>query len=286
MFGFLNIYKPAGMTSHDVVGYVRRITGIKHIGHTGTLDPFAEGVLPVCIGKAARLIEYLNDEKAYIGGVQLGSSTETYDIEGAVVNRSDKKVSFKDIEACLEYFRGDIEQIPPIYSAIKVGGKKLYEYAREGKSINVKPRNVHIDKLEILDFDEKKQRLRLEIECSKGTYIRSIANDIGEKLGVYAHLFSLIRIKAGDFEVENAIKLNDLDNIEKVQLYLINPLDKLHFPIYELSEEEKIKVSNGMPINNKESFSYLSFVALTCENRLVAVAQVDKSVLKCVKVFI
>lgn len=286
MFGFLNIYKPAGMTSHDVVGYVRRITGIKHIGHTGTLDPFAEGVLPVCIGKAARLIEYLNDEKAYIGGVQLGSSTETYDIEGAVVNRSDKKVSFKDIEACLEYFRGDIEQIPPIYSAIKVGGKKLYEYAREGKSINVKPRNVHIDKLEILDFDEKKQRLRLEIECSKGTYIRSIANDIGEKLGVYAHLFSLIRIKAGDFEVENAIKLNDLDNIEKVQLYLINPLDKLHFPIYELSEEEKIKVSNGMPINNKESFSDLSFVALTCENRLVAVAQVDKSVLKCVKVFI
>ena len=125
MFGFLNVYKPKGKTSHDIVSVIRKITGVKQIGHTGTLDPFAEGVLPICIGKATRLIEYLKDDKAYIGTVQLGMSTTTYDIEGEKVNVSDKVVIIDEIEDALKSFRGDIEQFPPIYSAIKVKGKKL-----------------------------------------------------------------------------------------------------------------------------------------------------------------
>ena len=129
MFGFLNVYKPRGLTSHDVVARLRRITKIKQIGHTGTLDPFAEGVLPVCIGKATRLIEYLADDKAYEGTIQFGFSTNTYDLEGEVVKTSQTKVTKEDVEVALSDFRGEIEQIPPVFSAIKVNGKKLYEYA-------------------------------------------------------------------------------------------------------------------------------------------------------------
>ena len=185
MFGFLNVYKPQGKTSHDVVAILRRITKIKQIGHTGTLDPFAEGVLPICIGKATRLIEYLDDDKAYIGTVQFGKSTTTYDIEGEDVNSSEKKVALEEMEEALSSFCGEIEQLPPIYSAIKVNGKKLYEYARKGEEVKIEPRKVNIYRLELINFDYEKQTAELLIECSKGTYIRSIANDLGEKLSCY-----------------------------------------------------------------------------------------------------
>ncbi len=286
MFGFLNVYKPAGMTSHDVVAVLRRITKIKQIGHTGTLDPFAEGVLPVCIGKATRLIEYLSDDKAYIATVQFGSSTTTYDIEGDIVNSSDKKVDLEGIEKNLEFFKGDIEQIPPIFSAIKVKGKKLYEYAREGKDVEIQPRKVNISKLEIKKFDKEKQQLSLMIECSKGTYIRSIANDLGEKLGVYAHLIKLERIKAGDFNLEDSINLNLLDTKEKVLENLIYPTQKLNFPTYELTEEEKIKVSNGMALTITDDFNSLTPIKLMYKGELTAIGRIVKNQLKCEKVFI
>ena len=144
-FGFLNIYKPVGMTSHDVVAVLRRLTKIKQIGHTGTLDPFAEGVLPVCIGKATRLIEFLADDKEYIATVQFGASTTTYDIEGEKNFISNKKICADAID--LKPFKGEIEQFPPIYSAIKVKGKKLYEYAREGKDVEIQSRKVMIEKI-------------------------------------------------------------------------------------------------------------------------------------------
>ena len=176
MFGLLNIYKPVGKTSHDVVAYLRRVLKIKQIGHTGTLDPFAEGVLPVCIGKSTRLIEYLPDEKAYLAYVQFGKSTDTYDTEGKIVFETDKKVSETEILEKLPLFEGEIEQIPPIYSAIKVNGKKLYDYAREGKEVEIKPRKVIINKIELKDFDFENQVAQIYIECSKGTYIRSIAH--------------------------------------------------------------------------------------------------------------
>lgn len=137
MFGFLNVYKPKGITSHDVVSALRRITKVKQIGHTGTLDPFAEGVLPICIGKATRLIEYLDDDKAYTGTIQLGSSTTTYDLEGEEVNFSDKKVTLNEIEAALDKFRGEIDQLPPIYSAIKVNGKSFMNMQEKAKKLRL-----------------------------------------------------------------------------------------------------------------------------------------------------
>ena len=235
MFGFLNVYKPKGMTSHDVAAYLRRITKIKQIGHTGTLDPFAEGVLPICIGKATRLIEYLQDNKAYIGTVQLGSSTTTYDIEGDITNISNKKISIDDINNVLKDFEGEITQIPPIYSAIKVNGKKLYEYARSNQNVTIEPRKVIINEIKTENFDYINNTVTIFVSCSKGTYIRSIANDLGEKLGTYGHLIKLVRVKAGDFELDDSVKLEDIKTIDDVKNNLINPLIKLDIPTYELN---------------------------------------------------
>lgn len=283
MFGFLNIYKPQGKTSHDVVAILRRITKIKQIGHTGTLDPFAEGVLPICIGKSTRLIEYLDDDKAYIGTVKLGESTSTYDTEGEVVKSSEKRVKLQEVELVLEQFRGEILQLPPIYSAIKVNGKKLYEYARRGEEVKIEPRKVNISKLEVVSFDEDKQLLELYIECSKGTYIRSIANDLGESLGCYGHLIKLVRTKAGKFELDQTVKLDELQTKEDVQAKLIYPLEYLNYPKYELNESEYEKVSHGMGFSAKINDG---FVILVANKKLVAVAQVEQQKVKISKVFI
>lgn len=284
MFGFLNVYKPKGITSHDVVSALRRITKVKQIGHTGTLDPFAEGVLPICIGKATRLIEYLDDDKAYTGTIQLGSSTTTYDLEGEEVNFTDKKVTLDEIEAALDKFRGEIEQLPPIYSAIKVNGKKLYEYAREGKEVKIEPRGVNISNLRILNFYPETRQLELHIECSKGTYIRSIANDLGEELGTYGHLVKLVRVKAGMFEVNNAVSLEHIQTKEDVEKLLIAPLTKLNYMTYELNKNELVKVSNGTAIMPSKELPENSLILLTSQERLIAAAKMTKGLLKCLKV--
>lgn len=283
MFGFLNVYKPKGMTSHDVVAIMRRITKIKQIGHTGTLDPFAEGVLPICIGKSTRLIEYLNDDKAYIGTIQFGKSTTTYDIEGDVVNISQKKVLLNDIEKTLPQFRGEIQQLPPVYSAIKVKGKKLYEYARNGEEVKIEPRNITITKLELLNFNEELQVADIYIECSKGTYIRSIANDLGEKVGCFGHLIKLVRTKAGKFEIDKTVNLDELENKENLQKYLINPLDYLEYPKYELSELEREKISHGMSLNIDCKDGKIVLVNQNC---IAAIGIVNNKTLKVLKVFI
>lgn len=283
MFGFLNVYKPKGKTSHDVVAVLRRVTGVKQIGHTGTLDPFAEGVLPVCIGKATRLIEYLNDDKAYRGVVQLGSSTTTYDTEGEIVKTSDKIPAAEEIEEGLKAFRGETEQFPPIYSAIKVRGKKLYEYARSGKKVDIEPRIVNISKLEILNYNPESRQLELLIECSKGTYIRSIANDLGEKLGCYGHLIKLVRTKAGRFEIENSVRLENLQSAAEAEKNLINPLDYLDCQKYEINEREKTLVSNGMEISVSINDG---ITALTNDNTIVSVGSVNNKTYKPSKVFI
>lgn len=284
MFGFLNVYKPKGMTSHDVVAVLRRITKIKQIGHTGTLDPFAEGVLPICIGKATRLIEYLNDDKAYVAQVQLGSATSTYDLEGEIVNENkDFELSIEEISVCLNDFRGEIEQLPPMYSAIKLGGKKLYEYARKGETVEVPKRRVTISKLDVLDYDKQLKRLKLYVACSKGTYIRSIANDLGEKLGVYAHLIELTRVKAGGFEIDNAIKLEDIKSVDDVEASILSPLEYLDYPKIELSEKEKTLVSNGMPINRDIQDG---LVILTAQGKIASVAEAACGVIKSKKVLL
>lgn len=274
MFGFLNVYKPVGKTSHDVVAFFRKLLKIKQIGHTGTLDPFAEGVLPICIGKATRLIEYLSDDKAYLAFIQFGKSTDTFDTEGKITFESDKKVTEEDIKLNLKSFEGNIEQIPPIYSAIKIDGKKLYEYARSGKEVEIKPRQVTISKIELKDFDYKKQTAQVYIECSKGTYIRSIANDLGNNLSCGAHLYKLVRTKAGKFAVEQSVKLEDFNKPEDAQNSLIYPTEVLNLPILNITENECNKISNGQPLLNK-SIKSDDFIILVYNGKIKAVAKSD-----------
>ena len=285
MFGFLNIYKPKGITSHDVVSILRKITKIKQIGHTGTLDPFAQGVLPICIGKATRLIEYLQDDKEYIAQIQFGQNTDTYDIDGKVTENFDKKITADDLKNILPEFRGEISQLPPIYSAIKVNGKKLYDYARKGESVEIKPRKVTISKLELLDFDIEKQTAKIIVGCSKGTYIRSLAFDIGKKLGCGAFLSELTRTKAGTFNIENTVSLENLKAKEDVKSELINPTDILNLPIKELSENEKEKVSHGMSIQNTTNIGDLDIVILIYSGNIYAVGEIESNMIIVRKVF-
>ena len=284
MFGFLNVYKPKGITSHDVVSRLRRVTKIRQIGHTGTLDPFAEGVLPICIGKATRLIEYLDGEKEYLATVQFGANTETYDIEGKVTETFNRKVTIDEVVVALKDFEGEIFQIPPIYSAIKVNGKKLYDYARAGEEVEIQPRKVFISKIKLEKFDLERQTAEILVSCSKGTYIRSIAYDLGQKLNCGGHLIKLIRTQAGNFLVNEATSLDDLDTIEKVMKNLLNPLEMLNLSKLEITEEEHKKVLQGQYFYNNSVRSN-DFLILIYNNNISAVAEVDNGKIKVKKVF-
>ena len=282
LFGFVNIYKSVGMTSHDVVAKVRKFTGVKQVGHTGTLDPFAEGVLPVCIGKATRLIEFLADDKEYLATVQFGKSTDTYDKDGSVIFSSDKKVSEDDLKEALKFFEGEISQVPPIYSAIKVNGKKLYEYARSGKEVEIQPRRVVIENIELKSFDKELQQAQILIKCSKGTYIRSIANDLGENLGCGAHLIRLIRTQAGKFRVENSVKLEDV----QIPKNLINPIDMMDYEKIHVGDEDIEYIRNGRPLKNKNIEHGCIILLVYNDNAFCAVGVADENVIKLKKVFL
>lgn len=284
-FGFLNVYKPKGITSHDVVARLRRVLKIKQIGHTGTLDPFAEGVLPICIGKSTRLIEYLNDDKEYIATVQFGQNTDTYDIEGEIISTSDKLVKKEEVVGALKAFEGEILQMPPMYSAIKVKGKKLYDYARAGVEVEVPPRKVTIKNIELLDFDEVSKQAQVLVACSKGTYIRSIAYDLGKNLGCGAHLIKLVRTKAGKFDVENAVNLDDFDSPEEVRKNLVNPLTVLDLPTLEIDEVEHKKVLQGQFFENKTKLDNHVLI-LIYNNKIDAVAVAEDGKIKVKKVFV
>ena len=275
MFGFLNINKPQGMTSHDVVSVLRKITHIKQIGHTGTLDPLATGVLPIAISKASRLIEYLNEDKAYIAKLQFGFISDTYDSEGNIEKYSDKKVTKEEILQNIEKFKGTIEQIPPAHSAVHYKGKRLYELARKGIiPDDIPKRIVIISKLELLEFDDEKQTATLEIACSKGTYIRSIVNDLGFELDTGAIMTDLTRIKSGLFNIDTAVNLKDIKEIADVQKNLINPLDVLTYKQRELTLKEYDDVSHGRSINTSD-YENNEFILLTLNEKLCAIAQKD-----------
>ena len=282
MFGFLNVHKPKGITSHDVVARLRRATKIKQIGHTGTLDPFAEGVLPVCIGKATRLIEYLNDDKAYVASVQFGKTTDTYDLEGAFLTESNKTVSEAEIVEALKFFQGEIEQIPPIYSAIKVKGKKLYEYARAGEQVEIKPRKVIIEDINLVGFDAERQSAEIYIKCSKGTYIRTIGHDLGQNLGCGAYLTNLKRVQAGDFYINDSVKLDTLDSLENIKTNLIYPLEKLQLEQVTVNEIEFKRICNGLPIYPRSGVS--GMVSLVYNDKLVGIAEADLEDIRVKKV--
>lgn len=214
LHGFLIIDKPAGWTSHDVVGRVRRLIGERHVGHAGTLDPAATGVLPIAVGNATKVLEYLTDaSKTYLAEVTFGVETDSYDIDGVVTTFGDASNLTEDIiEAKLERFRGPIEQIPPMHSAIKVGGKKLYEFARQGEVIERVPRAVTINLLTLVDWSAPVATLL--VDCSKGTYIRSLAHDLGESVGTGAYLSNLVRIRTGPFFLCEAWTISELEEID------------------------------------------------------------------------
>lgn len=209
----INILKPTGMTSHDVVSRVRRILNTKKVGHTGTLDPDASGVLPICIGRATKVSELiLNKDKSYICELTLGIKTDTYDSSGSIIKKVDNfKINKDDIQKAFKTQVGEIEQIPPIYSALKVNGKKMCDLARSGKAddIVVNSRKVNIKELNILSINDNK--IMFYVKCSKGTYVRSICHDIGELLGVGGHMSFLLRTSSGRFNLENSITLEDLE---------------------------------------------------------------------------
>lgn len=206
----LNVYKPAGITSFDVIRILRRKLGLKKIGHGGTLDPIAEGVLIILAGKATKKSDDLIGlPKSYRAGLLLGVETDSYDISGKVVKETEAGgILPEEIEKVIAGFRGEIEQVPPMFSALKVKGKKLYELARKGIEIERQPRKVSIDRLDILEYSNP--RLQIDVDCSKGTYIRSLAHDIGRELGCGACMESLIRTRVGDYRVEDSLRLDDI----------------------------------------------------------------------------
>ena len=213
--GIINVYKEKGFTSHDVVAKLRGIVGQKKIGHTGTLDPDATGVLPVCLGKATKLCDLLTDKnKTYEAVLLLGKTTDTQDITGEVLEeKSTEALTEEKVREAIEGFIGDYEQIPPMYSALKVNGKKLYELAREGKVIERKARPVKILDIQILEIDLPK--VRMEVSCSKGTYIRTLCHDIGEKLGCGGCMESLIRTRVSTFRIEDAKTLDEIETLKQ-----------------------------------------------------------------------
>ena len=282
MFGFLNVYKPKGMTSHDVVAKLRRTTKIKQIGHTGTLDPFAEGVLPICIGKATRLIEYLADSKAYVATVQFGKTTDTYDLEGQFLTESNLKISEESLTQELKNFEGEIEQVPPIYSALKVNGKKLYEYARAGQEVEIKPRKVLIEDIKLISFNFESQIAEIYIKCSKGTYIRTIGHDLGQNLGCGAYLTNLKRVQAGDFYINDSVKLDTLDSLEAVNTNLIYPLKKLPLEQVIINKIEFKRICNGLSIYSRNGIS--GMVSLVYDNKLVGIAEASLENIRAKKV--
>lgn len=211
MDAVFNVYKPRGPTSHDVVARLRRAAGVRRVGHAGTLDPLAEGVLVVATGKGTRVIEYLaGADKGYLAEVTLGIETDTYDTEGRIIaERSAAMLTEADIETALAPFRGLIEQTPPAHSAVKVAGRRLYDLARRGQSAQVAPRPVQVHRLELVAWAAPVAKLL--IECSKGTYVRSLAHDLGRALACGAHLSGLVRQRSGTFLVQNALPLDDLE---------------------------------------------------------------------------
>jgi tRNA pseudouridine55 synthase len=250
LWGFLNVNKPQGMTSHDVVAKVRRGIDVKKAGHAGTLDPMATGVLVLCVGAATRLSEYvMQSTKRYQARVHLGVTTDTYDAEGVVQRERDAAaIRLEDVARELPAFLGSIEQVPPMYSAIKRGGRKLYELARAGLTVEREARSVTIEQLEILDWSPP--QFTLDVTCSAGTYIRSLAHDLGEALGVGAHLTGLVRVASGNFTLDHAVSLDTLLASDHWPKYLIPIQVALaDWPVVQLDAADVEHIRHGRSIS-------------------------------------
>ncbi|MFH1008659.1 MAG: tRNA pseudouridine(55) synthase TruB [Candidatus Latescibacterota bacterium] len=253
MDGVLIVDKEQRWTSHDVVARIRKILSQKSVGHTGTLDPMAVGVLVICLGRATRIIQFLDtDEKSYTAQVRLGITTDSFDAEGRVEKTTEvPNFTMPELEAACEHFRGSIEQIPPMFSAVKVAGTKLYELARKGQEIARKPRTVTLSELRILSY--RAPILHIRVVCSKGTYIRALAHDLGERLGPGAHLAALRRTRCGPFDETQSLSVSQVASCAKdgtMGAHVLSMNEALS-PLLrvQLSETEEARFRNGAPVH-------------------------------------
>ena len=248
--GIINVYKEKGYTSHDVVAKMRGILRMRKIGHTGTLDPDAEGVLPVCVGKATKLVDLITDkDKTYKAVCKLGITTDTQDMTGKVLKTAEVDISQTELVKVISSYIGEYLQLPPMFSAIKVDGKKLYELARLGMEIERERRLVIIRNISLIDYNFKEQEFTVIVECGKGTYIRTLLHDIGETLGCGAAMKSLVRINVGSFQVEEALKLSEIETLvkeDKLQPHIVT-IDEVfsHYPRIVVASEFNRLIYNG-----------------------------------------
>lgn len=293
--GIINVYKEKGFTSHDVVAKLRGIVKQKKIGHTGTLDPDATGVLPVCLGSATKLCDMLTDKsKEYVTTMRLGFCTDTQDISGEVLSTKEICVTKEEVEKTILSFVGKYDQIPPMYSALKVNGKKLYELAREGIEIERKARSIEIFEIEILGISLPDITMR--VHCSKGTYIRTLCHDIGEKLGCYATMVTLERTKVASFLLQNAYKLSEIETIvkeERIGEILTNTEDMFEYVSVHVAPTFEKLLLNGNPIYLNQILERIRIadreqVKVYAKDKFCAIYQCDesKNMLKPVKMFL
>ena len=278
MDGIILINKPLNCTSHDVVNKVRKICHTKKVGHCGTLDPLASGVLVLCINKATKALQFITSEdKEYIATIALGKATDTYDLEGKITSEKEYQndLTLKQVEETLKTFLGKQKQVPPIYSAIKVNGKKLYEYARNNEKVEIEPRDIEIYSLELLSFE--KNEIKIRTHCSKGTYIRSLCVDIASALGYPGVMSSLIRTKSGHFALEDCITLEDLEQNPNQCI----PIEEAFKDFKSLIIEDEKIVYHGKIISS----SLKGQVAIkNKEGKILAIyEQVGKNTLKSVR---
>ena len=271
MIGFINVYKPSGITSSAVVQKIRKKFHINKVGHTGTLDPMASGILPIAVGKATRLFDYMQEKiKHYTAIFDFGYTTDTLDTTGSVTNENGYVPSAEEIKGILNSFIGNISQVPPMYSAKNIDGYRAYELARMGKTFELKPKIVDIVKLELVEQISANQ-YKFNIACGSGTYIRSIARDIADKLNTYACMSFLERTKVGFFEVSKSYTLDDILKCDNLEDVVISPLDVLaNFDIINIDEQVLIDLRNGKKINNY-NISNNSF--LVCNDIIIGVCK-------------
>lgn len=283
MDALFNVYKPAAMTSNDVVAIMRKILNMKKIGHGGTLDPDATGVLPVFTGGATRLLEFaVEGTKEYVAEFRLGIKTVTGDISGEVLKTGPvPDISQADLESVLRKFLGKQQQVPPMFSAIKIGGKKLYQLARKGQEVERLPRNIEIYGLEILGFNPPVFRLR--VECSKGTYIRTLGEDISEALGTVGTMTKLIRTRVGQFTLEDSHTLEEIrDNVESCA---VNPLVAVALPRLVLTAKQAFRITAGVATTVRGTTDG-RYVALGPNSEFLGVVQVAEEIVKAEKILL
>lgn len=290
MNGVLNILKPPGMTSHDVVSYVRRTLKFKKVGHTGTLDPGAAGVLPICLGKGTKIAQYITDQsKEYICEITFGNETDTYDKYGSFkydINKDYSHITLDMVKEKLELFKGKITQTPPSYSAIRINGERAYSLARQGIEFEVPSREVTIYNIELLSFDLPK--VMIKVNCSKGTYMRSICKDLGESLSCPAYMSFLLRTKTGEFNIDNAVILQDVtpENIDSI-LYPISYA--LNMKEVFIDSKYTDKVLNGNPVKIKKLCKFEKdekVKAFIEPNKFIGVGHVDLDIFKIDKLMV